>query len=233
MENINKTIGKNLLNLRKSHKLTQLELAEKFNYSDKSISKWETGESLPSVEVLHELATFYGVTLNDLVAEEAQTTQQKPATEKSNLKMFPTRLIVTLLSVSAVWVIATALFVSLKIFANYSYPMCFLWATIPTFIVLIVFNSIWGRWRFLFPILSALLWSVLVCLHIQFLAFNINIWPIYFIGVPLQVCIILWGALVKKPVWYNKQLKENKKQEKKAKKEEIKNQQQVMKKDAN
>ena len=230
MENINKTIGKNLLRLRKENKLTQLELAEKFNYSDKSISKWETGESLPSVEVLHELATFYNVTLNDLVAEEGQAPIQKET--KTNLKMFPTRLIVTLLSVAAVWVVATAVFVCLKIFLDYSYPMCFLWATIPTFIVLVVFNSIWGRWRFLFPILSALLWSILVCLHIQFLMFNINLWPIYFIGVPLQVCIILWGALVKKPVWYNKQLKENKKQEKKVKKEEIKKQQQEMKKDA-
>lgn len=66
MDDINKIIGKNLLKLRKSAKLTQMELAEKFNYSDKSISKWENGESLPSVEILHELSTFYGTTLNDL-----------------------------------------------------------------------------------------------------------------------------------------------------------------------
>jgi len=57
MENINEIIGQNLLKLRKQKKLTQLELADKFNYSDKSISKWEKGESLPSIEVLHELST--------------------------------------------------------------------------------------------------------------------------------------------------------------------------------
>jgi len=52
IKDFNKIIGHNLLKLRKNMKLTQMEVAEKFNYSDKSISKWEKGESLPSVDVL-------------------------------------------------------------------------------------------------------------------------------------------------------------------------------------
>lgn len=233
MEEINKIIGKNLLKLRKNAKLTQLELADKFNYSDKSISKWENGESLPSVEILHQLATFYGKTLNDLTTEDdiisKPNTNLKP---ESSPKMFDPKPIITLLAVCAVWVVATILYVCLSLIANISYPLCFLWATIPSCIVLIIFNSFWGKWRYFFPILSGLLWSMLVCIHVQLLAFEINVWPIYIIGAPLQVAIILWGALVKKPFWYNKQLRENKKHEKQAKKEAAKQQQEELKKDA-
>ena len=232
MDDINKIIGKNLLRLRKNAKLTQLELADKFNYSDKSISKWENGESLPSVEILYNLASFYGVTLNTLVSEDSTSNTQQTNKKEKKPKMFPTHLIITLLAVCAVWVCATTVFVCLNIFLNYSYPMCFLWALIPTTIVLIVFNSIWGQWKFLFPILSILLWSILVALHVQLLLLGTNIWPIYIIGAPLQVCIILWGALIKKPTWYNKQLKANKKQRKEEMKAKIIQQQEEMKKDA-
>ncbi|MBE5741050.1 MAG: helix-turn-helix transcriptional regulator [Clostridiales bacterium] len=207
MENINKVIGKNLSILRKRNKLTQMELAEKFNYSDKSISKWETGESLPSIEVLYELASFYNVTLDDLTHEDVEfTTPAKPKSDKPP-KMFPTSLIVTLLSVCAVWLCATVLFVLLKILAHINYYMAFLWALPLSCIVLIVFNSIWGRFRYLFIILSVLVWSLLASIHIQLLLVGINIWPVYIVGAPLQIAIILWGAMVKKPRGYYKEKK--------------------------
>jgi transcriptional regulator with XRE-family HTH domain len=52
MRDVRQIIADNLIELRKVNKLTQLELAEKLNYSDKAISKWERGESLPDVEIL-------------------------------------------------------------------------------------------------------------------------------------------------------------------------------------
>ena len=53
-------------------KLTQLELAEKINYSDKAVSKWERGESIPDVTVLMTIASLFGVTLDFLVTEHAE-----------------------------------------------------------------------------------------------------------------------------------------------------------------
>lgn len=215
MENINIIIGKNLSNLRKQAKLTQMELAEKFNYSDKSISKWEAGDTMPSIEVLNELAKFYNVTLDYLVTEEHSENENKPEIKQKKEKkpkMFPTKIVVTLLAICAVWVIATTLFVCLKLFADINYALCFLWAVPVSFVVGVVFNSIWGHYRYLFPILSGLLWSLLVCVHIQVLPYD-NIWPVYFLGIPLQVAIILWGALVKRPKGYHKKLKEQKKAE--------------------
>ena len=69
-KSIGERIATNLVNLRKTAKLTQLEFAQKVNYSDKAVSKWEKGESLPSVEVLEHICDFYGITFNDLVGDE-------------------------------------------------------------------------------------------------------------------------------------------------------------------
>ena len=64
MEKLNFIIAKNLSELRRKNKLTQLEVAEKLNYSDKAVSKWEQGESLPGIEVLYKLAKLYGVSMD-------------------------------------------------------------------------------------------------------------------------------------------------------------------------
>lgn len=196
MEDINKIIGKNLLILRKNAKLTQMELAERFNYSDKTISKWESGESLPNIEILYELAKFYNTTLDALTVEGdiLATTESEP---KPKNKLFPTRLIITLLAVSAVWLCATVLFVCFKIIYEKNYGMFFLWAIPISCVVLLIFNSIWGRSYLLFWILSVLIWSTLMCIHLQLIQYNI--WIIYILGIPLQVAVILWAALLKKP----------------------------------
>ena len=209
MNNVNEIIGKNLLNLRKQAKLTQMELAEKFNYSDKSISKWENGESLPSVDVLFDLAKFY-----DLVDENFNLQEQKVniKTKEKKPKAYSSHLMITLLSASAVWLVATVIYVMLMIFTKQGIGTIFLWAVPATCIVLIVFNSIWGHFKYLFPILSVMLWSTLACLHVQILPIS-NIWPIYLLGIPLQVLIVLWAALVKRPKGYYKQLKQNEKTE--------------------
>lgn len=224
-KDFNAIVGKNLLKLRKVQKLTQMEVAEKFNYSDKSISKWEKGESMPSVEVLCELANFYGVTLDQLTNEnieetissvnENTTTKEKIKKQKTKIpRMFSTHLMITLLSVGAVWFLATILFVVLKLCLNVNYFMAFMWAGVLSAIVLIIFNGIWGKMRYLFPILTVLLWLLLASLQVQiYLPTKINIWPVYVLGIPLQILIILWGALIKKPKGYYKKQKQEKQSE--------------------
>lgn len=197
-QDINTIIGQNLLKLRRNKKLTQLELAEKFNYSDKSISKWEKGESLPSIDVLYQLAKFYGVTLDALTSEEEldlSPAQEQPITRDST---FPTKLIISLLAVSAVWIAATIWFITYKLTNGGTPYMLFLWSVPISCVLLIIFNSIWGKRQWLFWIVSVLLWTILACVHIQLIEYN-NFWIIYFIGIPLQIAVILWGALMKGP----------------------------------
>lgn len=70
MENLdttNQRIAKNLIRYRKAANLTQAELAQKINYSDKSVSKWESGNGVPDIYILLKLAELYGVSVNDVV----------------------------------------------------------------------------------------------------------------------------------------------------------------------
>ena len=57
----------NLIQLRKLNHMSQEELAEKIGVSRQTLSKWETGESLPDIEKCKMLAELFGVTLDDLV----------------------------------------------------------------------------------------------------------------------------------------------------------------------
>ncbi len=191
-QDINITIGKNLLALRKAKKLTQLELAEKFNYSDKSISKWESGDSLPSVDILYELAKFYGTTLDALTSTEP--IEPKISAEKT--KHSPAKIIITLLAMSAVWLCATVLFVCLNIIREINYGLIFVWAIPASAIIFIIFNSVWGKPIYLVPALTVLIWTTLASIHLQLIKYDI--WIIYILGIPLQVAVILWGALLKK-----------------------------------
>ena len=63
MEDIKSIVAENIASLRQAHGMTQLELAEKLNYSDKTISKWERAESSPDISVLAEMAALFGVPL--------------------------------------------------------------------------------------------------------------------------------------------------------------------------
>lgn len=67
MEEVKNIVAKNIYELRKKNNMTQLELAEKLNYSDKTVSKWEKGENSPDITVLVEIANIFGVSLDYLV----------------------------------------------------------------------------------------------------------------------------------------------------------------------
>ena len=61
-EQFNLTVSQNLIKYRKYHGLTQAALAEKLNYSDKAVSKWERAESTPDITVLAQIAELFSVT---------------------------------------------------------------------------------------------------------------------------------------------------------------------------
>lgn len=181
-------LPKNLITLRKNAKLTQAEFAEKINYSDKSVSKWETGEAYPSVDVLIDIANFYGITLNDLFDENVDFEKLAPAHKRG-------KLLISMLAVSAIWIIACVIFMFLGIFNVSKGWMCFLYAVPASFIIAIVFNSIWGERRWNFVFVSCLIWTTLTCVYLQLLRYNI--WLIFTVGIPIQVSLILWSQIKK------------------------------------
>lgn len=190
MDDIKSNIAKNLIKLRKQNKMTQSELANKLNYTDKSISKWEHGDATPPIDVLKAIADLYGVTLDSLVADNSDEFYDKKYNVKSNLA---NKLLITLLSVSIVWIIATILFVYSSIFKIDKPWLLFVFSVPISMIILLVFNRIWGRRLYTFIIISVLLWSILTSFYLSLLEYNT--WKLFITGIPLQIAVILWSQL--------------------------------------
>ena len=80
-----KECGNFISELRKEKKLTQKELAEKINVSDKAVSRWETGKGYPDVTSLVSLSEYFDVSVNELLAGKRLTVEDIKETADENL----------------------------------------------------------------------------------------------------------------------------------------------------
>ncbi len=194
MEELKPIIAKNIIRLRQQAGLTQIELAEKLNYSDKAVSKWERAESMPDITVLKAIADLFGVPLDYLVQEDPQAPQEeKPI---PNNKAHNHRVITTL-SVLLVWFVATLTYVMIDVIVSQVkiHWLVFLYAIPVSMIVWLVFNSIWFNTRRNYFIISALTWSTLLSAVLTLMVFSISAWQILFLGIPGQIIIFIWSRL--------------------------------------
>ncbi|MBO4979925.1 MAG: helix-turn-helix transcriptional regulator [Clostridia bacterium] len=198
MEDIKSIIAQNIAALRQSKNMTQLELAEKLNYSDKTVSKWERAESSPDIAVLLEIAKLFGVTLDYLVKAEHTEEQSSPQPDKIKEPKY-NRKIIAYISESVGWIVAIfAFIITTLILQKITFQFLYFVYTLPiVLIVKLVFNSIWFNPRNNYYIISLLMWSVLAATHISFLYFGINIALIYLLGVAGQTVIVLWSFICK------------------------------------
>ena len=195
MEEIKNVIAKNLVAYRKLAGLTQGELAEKLNYTDKSVSKWERGESLPDIIVFKQIADIYGVTLDTLLSEN----EKKSAPEKNYAPFVKQRrVLITLMSVGIVWLVATILFSCLGIlFAQLKGAWLIFIIAIPvSFIVFLVFSCLWGNTIFQTISITGLLWTIALTLFLMIN--NPYIWLVFIVPIPLQILAFLWLMFRKK-----------------------------------
>lgn len=197
MESVKEIVAKNITELRLLTNMTQLELAEKLNYSDKTISKWERAESTPDISVLVEIADLFGVSLDYLVKSE--NIDQKIADDTKKQTKYNRRAI-TYISESVVWILAILAFVitTLVIGKTTFQWLYYVYAFPIVLIIRLIFNSIWFNPRHNYIIISALMWSVLAAIHMTFIYFGINVALIYLLGIAGEITIVLW-SFVKKP----------------------------------
>lgn len=196
MEEIKNIVAKNITELRTLNNMTQMELAEKLNYSDKTISKWERAESTPDISVLVEIANLFGVSIDYLVKSE---NIEEVVHEHKNENGKYNRRVISYIAESTGWIVAIFAFIITTLILN---QMLFQWLyfvyTLPiVLIVKLVFNSIWFNPRHNYLIISALMWSILAAVHITFLYFKINVSLIYLMGIAGQIIIILWSFINK------------------------------------
>lgn len=194
MEDPKEIIARNIVDLRRKNGMTQLELAEKLNYTDKAVSKWERGESIPDVAVLKTIADLFGVTVDYLLTAEHKTTVPVLSRLESTLR---SHRVITGLSILLVALLATLIFVILDLLPGERGGawLSFIWAVPVGSIVWLVFNSIWFNRHLNYLIISILVWSALAATHITALFFGVNIWLIYVLGVPGQAIILLWSKM--------------------------------------
>lgn len=191
MENLNQIFAENLIKLRKSKKLTQLELSEKLNYSDRNISKWENGTSLPTCDTLKELASFFGVSMDYFFEKHNKVEMLSNEDDSRRLKL----IIIGLAMLGALFV-SVVCFVAFYNFFNISW-LSFVWGAVLCSIIGIIFTSIWfNRSHYLFLFISLLVWTGLAASYLTILMVNnLNFWYLFFVGIPPQLAIFVWSRM--------------------------------------
>ncbi len=193
MNDLKSIVALNLVNCRKSSDMTQLQVAEKLNYSDKAVSKWERGESLPDISVLVALAKLYDVTLDYLV------TEHPPARSRFGGAGGRLRKIVFLIAACLiVFFLATVCFSLLFMFGvEGRIWMAFVYAVPVCGVVAVVFSCIWGnKWDRTISV-SVLIWSLALALFLS-LDYVPEIWVVFVVAFPLQILTVLWFFFLEK-----------------------------------
>lgn len=186
MDELKHIIAKNLIYYRTQAKLTQLELANTLNYSDKSISKWEHGAGLPDIMVLKQLADLYGIKVDDFFVENEFSTPKRAPKQIKKINHF----FITTLSVLLVWFIASIVFVTLLWLKVPKSWLAFITAIPVNMIVLIVLSRIWYSLPAVGVFASLFIWSL--ALTIYLFTITTHSYYLFILCIPLQTLIIVW-----------------------------------------
>ena len=206
-EKLKLLIGGNIAAHRKRVGLTQAGLGAKLNYSDKAVSKWERGESIPDVLTLVSLAELFGITVNDLIVDPNALPEdndpgklEKAMTQVSEkaLKRKANKNVILALSTTLVWFVALLVFVvlsSIPLLDPYSW-LIFFYAVPANAIVLLSLRSAWRDFRWNKILISTIAWGSLLSVYVSLqVFFNLNIWKLFLLGIPGQIAIFLWFHL--------------------------------------
>lgn len=183
-------LADNLTYYRKAAGFTQLEIAEKFNYSDKSISKWERGEGVPDIFVLKSLADLYGITVDDFFNKEKQRTRTSKATK---------HWYIVGLSVALAWLVAATAFTVCMIVIPKVYPwwLFYIYAIAETGIIATVFSAIWKKNLYTFIATSIIIWGTALSafLTVELVHPMQYTFFLFIVGLFVEVLAIIWYFL--------------------------------------
>ena len=202
-EELRSRVGLNIARLRRERGLTQAELAERINYSDKAVSKWERAESTPDVLTLITLAEVLGTDMNTLTglpaasqpepvpapAAEVPSAPEKPAKKRYTAD----KGVIQKLSSILVWVVALFLYMVLDAFGVQNLWLLFVVAVPANAIVLLSLRSAWKLYGWIRFLISVIMWGFLLVIYLLLLlTAKVNVWKILPMGLLGQAAIILW-----------------------------------------
>ena len=206
-EKLKSQLGANIVAYRKRIGLTQAKLAEQLNYSDKAVSKWERGESIPDVLTLVQLAELFDTTVDELLRDpdEIPANTGGPiehameiAVEKT-LKRKANKRVILGLSSLLVWFVALLVFVVVSSMDIPRSWIAFLYAIPADAIVQLSLRSAWRDFRWNMALISILMWGGLLSLYASLKLFvHVDIWKLFLLGVPGQLAVLLWFRMYRK-----------------------------------
>ncbi len=186
MENIKEIIAKNLTELRKANKLTQGALAEKLNYSDKAVSRWEHAETLPDIETLCRICDIYGVSFEYLLKKDPSAPPARMPTKSNRGR----HVIICLITICTVWLAATLLFTMVQALYDINPWQLFVWAIPASITTVAIYNRMWWKNKVCLALTASFnTWTIILAIYLQLI--NYNLWMLFIIGVPIQALILL------------------------------------------
>ena len=200
-------IGSNIAAYRKRGGLTQAGLAEKLNYTDKAVSKWERGESIPDVLTLMQLAELFEIEVGELLADPNELPGDPGKLEKAMTQVSEKALrrkadksIIQRLCSILVWFVAMLVFVIVSSLDIPKSWITFFYAVPANAIVLLSLRSAWHDFRGNRGLISVIMWGSILSLYMTLLVFfGLNIWKLFLLGIPGQAAIILWFRMYRIP----------------------------------
>ena len=206
-EQLKTQLGANIVAYRKRSGLTQAKLAGLLNYSDKAVSKWERGESVPDVLTLVQLAELFDTTVDELLRDPDEIPANtggpiehamEKAVEKT-LKRKANKRVIQGLSSLLVWFVALFVFVVVSSLDIPRSWIAFLYAIPADAIVQLSLRSAWGDFRWNKALISILMWGGLMSLYASLKLFvHVDIWKLFLLGVPGQLAVLLWFRMYRK-----------------------------------
>lgn len=191
MEDIKFITAANIISLRTKAGMTQAQLAELLNYSDKSVSKWERAEAVPDAYVLKHMSEIFGVSVDYLLSSH---NDWEPISQKQK-RRYRSEIIV-LISMVGIWTLAFFIFI-IGWILGHLFWMVFIYAIPISLITLLVFNSVWEKGKRNYYIISTLVASIFVMFYLALLRWNP--WQILLLIVPAELIVFL-AFRVKKPL---------------------------------
>ena len=184
-------VASNLIKLRQQAGMTQAELGEKLNYSDKTVSKWERGESLPDAYVLMRLAEMYGLTVDDLLHEGGGPKGAGGETSVAEAGPTFSSTVVILVAIVGIWTMAVLTFVVSWLATNTIQWLIFASAVPVSLITLLVLNSVWNKGRHNMIIIMLLVAAIVTLVYLFLLAWSWQPWQLFLILIPAELLVFL------------------------------------------
>ena len=191
MEDLKFITAANIISLRTKEGMTQAQLAELLNYSDKSVSKWERAEAVPDAYVLKHMSEIFGVSVDYLLSSH---NDWEPISQKQK-RRYRSEIIV-LISMAGIWTLAFFIFIIGWILGHMLW-LVFIYAVPISLITLLVFNSVWENGKRNYYIVSTLVASIFVMVYLTLLRWNP--WQLLLLIIPAELIVFL-AFRVKKPL---------------------------------